>query len=93
MEDLNDLFKEAIQEAKKIPETKKETKKRKAEENKDNCAFISINSKNKYPLYTVRIPRDLAKECEINKGDKMCFHLENDEQGNKTIKAELKRRS
>jgi hypothetical protein len=60
-------------------------------EKKPIYAKISFNAtKSLYPLYTVRILRDIAKEIEIKQGDQLAFFKEKTEDG-WTLRAELKR--
>ena len=85
MTDLNDLFNQTIKKAKKTEQTKKK--------NQEKEVNIAFNPKNEYPLYTVRIPRNLAKAVEIGKNDKLRFFIEKLPDNTPTLKAELRRNS
>ena len=75
------LLKEAIEEAKES-EIKQEVKENITE------VSISFNPEAKNPLYTIRIPRELAKRLKIKKGDKMVFKEDKDKLSAKLVRGE-----
>ena len=88
MSNIDKLFTETIKKIK--TELKKEPEPKETEYVGAKIAVKADNPKYPHPLYTVRIPRTLAKEVEIKKGDKLIFHKEKTADG-WTLKAELKR--
>ena len=88
MSNVDKLFTETIKKIKEEP--KKEPEIKEIEYIGAKIAFKADNPKYPNPLYTVRIPRKLAKEVEIKKGDELVFHKEVID-GKFTLKAELRR--
>ena len=85
MTNIDEIFHKTIKKA------KSKSKPFSGEKSDAKEANIVFNAEEKYPLYTVRIPRDLAKKVEIHAGDKLLFETEKMPDGTISLKAKLKR--